>query len=113
VREFRPALIVLDIGLPDVDGLEVCRRIRAEGTDLPVIFLTARDATDDKVAGLTIGGDDYLTKPFSLDELIARIRAVVRRSSALREERSGRLQFDDLVLDETRTWSTGGSGASS
>jgi len=76
VREFRPALIVLDIGLPDIDGLEVCRRMRAEGTGVPVIFLTARDATEDKVAGLTIGGDDYLTKPFSLDELIARIRAI-------------------------------------
>jgi two-component system, OmpR family, response regulator len=100
VREFRPALIVLDIGLPDIDGLEVCRRMRAEGSSVPVIFLTARDATEDKIAGLTIGGDDYLTKPFSLDELIARIRAIVRRSSPLLEERAGRLQFDDLVLDE-------------
>jgi two-component system OmpR family response regulator len=100
VRELRPALIVLDIGLPDIDGLEVCRRMRAEGTGVPVIFLTARDATEDKVAGLTIGGDDYLTKPFSLDELIARIHAIVRRTSPLSAERSGRLQFDDLVLDE-------------
>jgi two-component system OmpR family response regulator len=100
VREFRPALVVLDIGLPDIDGLEVCRRMRAEGVDVPVVFLTARDATEDKVAGLTIGGDDYLTKPFSLDELIARIRAIVRRSGLTLQERSGHLQFADLVLDE-------------
>jgi two-component system OmpR family response regulator len=100
VREFRPDLMVLDIGLPDIDGLEVCRRMRAEGMGVPVIFLTARDSTEDKVAGLTIGGDDYLTKPFSLDELIARIRAIVRRTSPQQEERAGRLQFVDLVLDE-------------
>jgi two-component system, OmpR family, response regulator len=100
VGEFQPAVIVLDIGLPDIDGLEVCRRMRADGTDIPVIFLTARDATEDKVAGLTIGGDDYLTKPFSLDELIARIRAIARRGSPLPQESSGRLQLADLVLDE-------------
>jgi two-component system OmpR family response regulator len=85
--------------MPDIDGFEVCRRMRADGIWVPVIFLTARDATEDKIAGLTIGGDDYLTKPFSLDELVARVRAIVRRTTAP-QEASGRLQFADLVLDE-------------
>ena len=80
VREFEPALVILDVRLPDIDGFEVCRRMRANGIWVPVIFLTARDATEDKVAGLTVGGDDYLTKPFSLDELVARVRAIVRRA---------------------------------
>jgi two-component system OmpR family response regulator len=101
VREFEPALVILDVRLPDIDGFEVCRRMRADGIWVPVIFLTARDATDDKVAGLTIGGDDYLTKPFSLDELVARVRAIVRRASGSGEQvASGRLQFADLLLDE-------------
>jgi two-component system, OmpR family, response regulator len=76
---FRPDLIVLDVMLPDLDGLDVCRRLRAEGERVPVVFLTARDAAEDAVAGLTVGGDDYVTKPFSLQELVARIRAVLRR----------------------------------
>jgi len=94
---FRPDLVVLDIMLPDMEGLEVCRRLRA-GADMPVVFLTARDATDDKVAGLTVGGDDYVTKPFSLEELVARIRAVLRRTRP--EPSPGRLAFADLELDE-------------
>ncbi len=103
VREFGPAVVVLDVRMPDIDGFEVCRRMRADGIWVPVIFLTARDATEDKVAGLTIGGDDYLTKPFSLDELVARVRAIVRRASGSGEQAaSGRLQFADLVLDEDR-----------
>jgi len=103
VREFEPALVILDVRMPDIDGFEVCRRMRADGIWVPVIFLTARDATEDKVAGLTIGGDDYLTKPFSLDELVARVRAIVRRASGSGEQAaSGRLQFADLVLDEDR-----------
>ena len=77
---FRPELIVLDIMLPDLDGFEVTRRLRGDGVRVPVVFLTARDATEDKVAGLTIGGDDYVTKPFSLEELVARVRAVLRRT---------------------------------
>src|SRR6266702_5253289 len=78
--EFRPDLVVLDLMLPDHDGFEVHRRLRDRGLDVPVIFLTARDATEDKVRGLTLGGDDYVTKPFSLEELVARIRAVLRRA---------------------------------
>jgi two-component system, OmpR family, response regulator len=100
VREFDPSVVILDVRLPDTDGFEVCRRLRAGGNHTPVIFLTARDSTEDKIAGLTIGGDDYLTKPFSLDELIARVRAIVRRIDLGRGEASGRLQFADLVLDE-------------
>jgi two-component system, OmpR family, response regulator len=100
VRDFDPSLVILDVRLPDIDGFEVCRRLRADGNRAPVIFLTARDSTEDKIAGLTIGGDDYLTKPFSLDELIARVRAIVRRIDINRGDASGRLQFADLVLDE-------------
>src|SRR6201996_553542 len=101
IREFKPELMILDVTMPDIDGLEVVRRMRAENVWTPVIFLTARDATEDKIAGLTVGGDDYLTKPFSLDELIARVRAIVRRASGLGgQAASGRLQFADLVLDE-------------
>ncbi len=97
-RAFRPELIVLDVMLPDLDGFEVTRRLRAEGLRIPVLFLTARDATEDKVAGLTLGGDDYVTKPFSLEELVARVRAVLRRTGAVEPE--GRLVFADLELDE-------------
>ena len=75
----RPDLIVLDVMLPDLDGFEVCRRLRTDGSRTPVLFLTARDGTEDKVRGLTLGGDDYLVKPFSLEELVARINAVLRR----------------------------------
>jgi two-component system OmpR family response regulator len=100
VREFDPGVVILDVRLPDIDGFEVCRRLRAGGNHAPVIFLTARDSTEDKITGLTIGGDDYLTKPFSLDELIARVRAIVRRIDVGRGDASGRLQFADLVLDE-------------
>lgn len=102
VREFGPGLLILDVRLPDIDGFEVCRRMRTDGIRIPVIFLTARDSTEDKIAGLTIGGDDYLTKPFSLDELVARVRAIVRRTGAQQAEASGRLGFADLVLDEDK-----------
>jgi two-component system OmpR family response regulator len=99
VDSFRPELIVLDIMLPDLDGFDVHRKLTERGGRVPVLFLTARDATEDKVRGLTIGGDDYVTKPFSLEELIARIRAVLRRA-----QRSGpeteRLRFADLEMDE-------------
>lgn len=91
-------LVVLDVMLPDFDGFEVCRKLRAI-TDTPVIFLTARDALDDRVAGLTIGGDDYLTKPFSVAELIARVRSVLRRAKAGSTASQG-LTFADLVLNE-------------
>jgi two-component system, OmpR family, response regulator len=81
---FDPDLIVLDVLLPDIDGFEVCRRLRAAANDVPVIFLTARDATSDTITGLTIGGDDYITKPFSVEALVARVRAVLRRAARRR-----------------------------
>jgi two-component system OmpR family response regulator len=81
---YRPDLIVLDVLLPDIDGFEVCRRLRSVANDVPVIFLTARDATADTVTGLTIGGDDYITKPFSVEALVARVRAVLRRTASRR-----------------------------
>src|SRR5258708_24457997 len=96
---FRPELVVLDVMLPDLDGFEIGRRLRADGLRMPIVFLTARDATEDKVAGLTIGGDDYVTKPFSLEELVARVRAVLRRTAGGAEQ-TGRLQMADLELDE-------------
>ena len=104
VRTERPDLIVLDVMLPDVDGFEVCRRLRADGHDVPVIFLTARDTPSDTVTGLTLGGDDYVTKPFSIDALVARVRAVLRRTaSAASAAGSGHevLWIADLELDET------------
>jgi two-component system OmpR family response regulator len=95
----RPDLVLLDVMLPDVDGFVVLRRLRATRDPLPVLFLTARDANEDKVQGLTLGGDDYVTKPFSLEEVIARIRAVLRRSRA-GGDRPVRLVVADLELDE-------------
>jgi two-component system OmpR family response regulator len=98
IPEVQPDLIVLDVMLPDLDGFEVCNRLRREGSKIPVLFLTARDGTEDKVRGLTLGGDDYLVKPFSLDELVARISAVLRRSGL---DRGGSvLTCADLVLDD-------------
>jgi two-component system OmpR family response regulator len=98
-KDGRPDLVVLDIMLPDLDGFEVIRLMREGGARTPVVFLTARDATDDKIRGLTLGGDDYVTKPFSLEELTARIRAVLRRTSGGQDTPS-RLVFADLELDE-------------
>ena len=94
VASFKPHLMVLDVMLPDMEGFEVARRLGAERAGVPIIFLTARDATEDKVRGLTTGGDDYVTKPFSLEELVARLRNILRRSGALRPP-SGRLAFAD------------------
>jgi len=99
VRDWHPNVLVLDVMLPDIDGFEVARRLAAERVDVPILFLTARDATTDKVWGLTAGGGDYVTKPFSLEELMARLRNVVRRNGA-GAEFSGRLTFEDLELDE-------------
>jgi two-component system OmpR family response regulator len=95
----RPDLIVLDIMLPDLDGLEVTRRLRQDGLRVPVLFLTARDSTEDKISGLTVGGDDYVTKPFSLAEVVARVRAILRRVRVSGDDESV-LRFADLVLDE-------------
>jgi two-component system, OmpR family, response regulator len=95
----RPDLVILDVRLPGMDGFDVCRRLRAEGNEVPVIFLTARDTPEDRLSGFTKGGDDYVTKPFSLEELIARVRAVLRRSRSA-DRRGSRLSYADLVLDE-------------
>jgi two-component system OmpR family response regulator len=97
--ERRPHLMVLDVMLPDVDGFEVTRRLASRGEKVPILFLTARDATEDKVRGLTLGGDDYLTKPFSLEELVARVRAILRRAGGF-EDRSAHLSFADLEMDD-------------
>ena len=98
IAEERPDLVVLDVMMPELDGFEVCRRLRADGDRTPVVFLTARDDTDDKVRGLTLGGDDYLQKPFSLDELVARVDAVLRRTS----DGSSAVRFEvaDLSMDD-------------
>ena len=103
--EFRPHLLVLDVMLPDIDGFELCRQIRREREQVGVVFLTARNRTEDAIAGLTVGGDDYINKPFSLDEVVARIRAVLRRVSAGAvnlPEHDGVLRFADLELNEER-----------
>jgi two-component system, OmpR family, response regulator len=107
-QEAPPDLIVLDVMLPDLDGLEVTRRLRADGIRAPVLFLTARDTVEDKIAGLTIGGDDYVTKPFSLAEVVARTRAILRRTGDGGDE-DGRLRFADVVLDENshEVWRAG------
>jgi two-component system OmpR family response regulator len=105
VGSVRPDLIVLDVMLPDIDGFEVTNRLRRNGDRVPVLFLTARDATEDKVRGLTLGGDDYLVKPFSLEELVARINAVLRRAGLARADsvlRCGDLELDDDAHRVTR-----------
>ena len=99
VEGYRPHLVVLDVMLPDLDGFDVQRRLADEGK-IPVVFLTARDATEDKVRGLTMGADDYVTKPFSLEELVARVRAVLRRAHGSDGTQAGSLSFADLELDE-------------
>jgi two-component system, OmpR family, response regulator len=92
--------VVLDMMLPDIDGMEVLRRMRGTQPDVPVVFLTAKDAVEDRIAGLTAGGDDYVTKPFSLEELVARLRALMRRAGAQRVQSSSVLVVGDLELDE-------------
>jgi two-component system OmpR family response regulator len=99
-RSFRPDAVVLDMMLPDIDGLEVLRRLRAEESDVPVLFLTAKDAVEDRIAGLTAGGDDYVTKPFSLEEVVARLRGLMRRTSVVVRAESNQLVVGDLILDE-------------
>jgi two-component system OmpR family response regulator len=101
IREFRPDVVVLDIMLPDIDGIKVLSRLRADGNETPILFLTAKDSVDDRVAGLTVGGDDYVTKPFSLEELVARLRGLIRRSGVTVSESSDSLLVvGDLELDE-------------
>lgn len=97
--KLRPDLVLLDVMMPDLDGFEVCRRLRQDGNRTPILFLTARDSTEDKVRGLTLGGDDYLQKPFSLDELVARAEAVLRRTGD--HASSGHVhECADLVMDD-------------
>jgi two-component system, OmpR family, response regulator len=100
-EEFLPDLVVLDVMLPDLDGFQVAQRLRAGGRPVPVLFLTARDSVEDRVAGLTVGGDDYVTKPFSLEEVVLRIRAILRRSTRLGHPADGAvLRYADLEMDE-------------
>ena len=98
VEAFVPDVMLLDVMLPDLDGFEIVRRLRSDGVKVPVLFLTARDAVDDKVRGLTLGGDDYVTKPFSLEEVIARIHVILRRQGAAGG--SSKLTLADLELDD-------------
>ena len=97
--EFRPDLIVLDVMMPGLDGFQVAKRLGERSADIPILFLTARDTTDDKIRGLTIGGDDYMTKPFSVEELIARIKVILKRAGR-GGEAATRLTFLDLELDD-------------
>jgi two-component system OmpR family response regulator len=100
-EEFKPQAVVLDVMLPDLDGFEVCRQLRSEGLNIGVLFLTAKDGMEDKVAGLTIGGDDYMTKPFSLEELVARLRALLRRIGVVEIDTDDeKIRFADLELNE-------------
>ena len=99
-REFEPDAVALDMMLPDMDGLEVLRRMREHNDRLPVLFLTARDAVEDRIAGLTAGGDDYVTKPFSLEEVVARLRALMRRTAVVADESTSLLVVGDLTMDE-------------
>ncbi|GGQ12649.1 response regulator transcription factor [Streptomyces roseolilacinus] len=99
-RDFRPDAVVLDVMLPDMDGLSVLQRLRRDRNDVPVLFLTARDSVEDRIAGLTAGGDDYVTKPFSLEEVVARLRGLIRRSGAGLVRSESLLVVGDLTLDE-------------
>ena len=109
VRTFRPDVMVLDIMMPGMDGLGLLKRLRQDGIDAPALFLTARDSVEDKVAGLTLGGDDYVTKPFSLEEVVARINVLLRRHGFGEAENTTRLTFADLELDDEthEVWKAG------
>ena len=107
--DHHPDLCVLDVMLPDMDGFTVTRRLREQGRQLPIVFVTARDSVDDKIKGLTVGGDDYVTKPFSLEEVVARIRAVLRRTTERTAQQATRLSFEDIELDDEthEVWKAG------
>ena len=111
-REIRPDAVILDVMMPGMDGFGVLRRLRADGIDAPALFLTARDSLQDKITGLTLGGDDYVTKPFSLEEVVARLRVILRRAgvgAGLESEGPRRLRFSDIELDEDthEVWKAG------
>ncbi|MGI9125791.1 MAG: response regulator transcription factor [Mycobacterium sp.] len=110
-REIKPDAVILDVMMPGMDGFGVLRRLRADGIDAPALFLTARDSLQDKIAGLTLGGDDYVTKPFSLEEVVARLRVILRRSGkgAGQDDAPRRLSFSDIELDEDthEVWKAG------
>ncbi|WP_138999525.1 response regulator transcription factor [Rhodococcus zopfii] len=109
-RAFRPDAVILDVMMPGMDGFGLLRRLRADGSDTPVLFLTAKDTVEDKVSGLTLGADDYVTKPFSLEEVIARLRTILRRAGKVSEaERSSRITFADIELDDEthEVWKAG------
>ena len=110
-REVRPDAVILDVMMPGMDGFGVLRRLRADGIDAPALFLTARDSLQDKIAGLTLGGDDYVTKPFSLEEVVARLRVILRRTGRWqsRSRARSRLTFADIELDEDthEVWKAG------
>src|ERR1700724_3456564 len=100
-REVRPDAVILDVMMPGMDGFGVLRRLRADGIDAPALFLTGRDSLQDKIAGLTLGGDDYVTKPFSLEEVVARLRVILRRTGkGITENNKARLTFADIEIDE-------------
>ncbi|MFD8246881.1 response regulator transcription factor [Nocardia sp. NPDC059691] len=99
-REARPDVVVLDVMLPDMTGLEVLSKLRAQYSDLPVLLLTAKDSVEDRIAGLTAGGDDYVTKPFSIEEVVLRLRSLLRRTGVATENSDAQLVVGDLVLDE-------------
>jgi len=108
-REVRPDVVILDVMMPGMDGFGVLRRLRADGIDAPALFLTARDSLQDKIAGLTLGGDDYVTKPFSLEEVVARLRVILRRTGKGVTDNKARLTFADIEIDEDthEVWKAG------
>ena len=111
-REIQPDAVILDVMMPGMDGFGVLRRLRADGIDAPALFLTARDSLQDKITGLTLGGDDYVTKPFSLEEVVARLRVILRRTgtgAGQEDEGPRRLKFSDIELDEDthEAWKAG------
>jgi len=109
-REIKPDAVILDVMMPGMDGFGVLRRLRADGIDAPALFLTARDTLQDKITGLTLGGDDYVTKPFSLEEVVARLRVILRRTRKdVEKQRNSRLSFADIELDEDthEVWKAG------
>jgi two-component system OmpR family response regulator len=111
VRRWRPDVVVLDVMLPDVDGVELMRRLREDVPHVPILFLTARDSVEDRIAGITAGGDDYVTKPFSLEEVVARLRGLIRRTAAGAPRSDARLVVGDLTLDEdSHEVTRGGAG---